>query len=52
MEPADIDGETGQQLGSFGEMVREATQMIPHLIATELTRGVLNRNGYLEGLKA
>ena len=48
---ANIGGKAGQQLGAFGEMIQEVTQMIPYLTVTELTKGVLDRSGYLEDLK-
>ncbi|HGF7715992.1 TPA: DNA helicase PcrA [Enterococcus faecium] len=48
---ANIGGKTGQQLGAFGEMIQEVTQMIPYLTVTELTKEVLDRSGYLEDLK-
>lgn len=48
---ANIGGKAGQQLGAFGEMIQEVTQMIPYLTVTELTKEVLDRNGYLEDLK-
>ncbi len=48
---ANIGGKAGQQLGSFGEMIQEVTQMIPYLTVTELTKEVLDRSGYLEDLK-
>ncbi|NTL73926.1 DNA helicase PcrA [Enterococcus faecium] len=48
---ANIGGKAGQQLGAFGEMVQEVTQMIPYLTVTELTKEVLDRSGYLEDLK-
>ncbi len=51
VELANIGGKAGQQLGSFGEMVQEVTQMIPYLTVTELTKEVLDRSGYLEDLK-
>lgn len=51
VELANIGGKAGQQLGSFGEMIQEVTQMIPYLTVTELTKEVLNRSGYLEDLK-
>ncbi|HFJ6481095.1 TPA: DNA helicase PcrA [Enterococcus faecium] len=46
-----IGGKAGQQLGAFGEMIQEVTQMIPYLTVTELTKEVLDRSGYLEDLK-
>ncbi|WP_333759372.1 DNA helicase PcrA [Enterococcus faecium] len=48
---ANIGGKAGQQLGAFGEMIQEVTQMIPYLTVTELTKEVLDRSGYLENLK-
>ncbi|HCR2871310.1 TPA: DNA helicase PcrA [Enterococcus faecium] len=48
---ANIGGKAGQQLGVFGEMIQEVTQMIPYLTVTELTKEVLDRSGYLEDLK-
>lgn len=48
---ANIGGKAGQQLGTFGEMIQEVTQMIPYLTVTELTKEVLDRSGYLEDLK-
>lgn len=51
VELANIGGKAGQQLGSFGEMIQEVTQMIPYLTVTELTKEVLDRSGYLEDLK-
>ncbi|MEB4788236.1 DNA helicase PcrA [Enterococcus sp. E5-80] len=48
---ANIGGKAGQQLGAFGEMIQEVTQMIPYLTVTELTKEVLDRSGYLEVLK-
>ncbi|EJY53738.1 ATP-dependent DNA helicase PcrA [Enterococcus faecium 503] len=48
---ANIGGKAGQQLGAFGEMIQEVTQMIPYLTVTELTKEVLDRSGYLEDLK-
>lgn len=48
---ANIGGKVGQQLGAFGEMIQEVTQMIPYLTVTELTKEVLDRSGYLEDLK-
>ncbi|BDP73883.1 hypothetical protein EfmAA96_16680 [Enterococcus faecium] len=33
----------GQQLGAFGEMIQEVTQMIPYLTVTELTKEVLDK---------
>ncbi|ELZ1274289.1 DNA helicase PcrA [Enterococcus faecium] len=48
---ANISGKAGQQLGAFGEMIQEVTQMIPYLTVTELTKEVLDRSGYLEDLK-
>lgn len=48
---ANIGGNAGQQLGAFGEMIQEVTQMIPYLTVTELTKEVLDRSGYLEDLK-
>lgn len=48
---ASIGGKAGQQLGAFGEMIQEVTQMIPYLTVTELTKEVLDRSGYLEDLK-
>jgi DNA helicase-2/ATP-dependent DNA helicase PcrA len=46
-----IGGKAGQQLGSFGEMINEVTQMVPYMTVTELTKEVLERSGYLEDLK-
>ncbi|MDQ8367069.1 DNA helicase PcrA [Enterococcus faecium] len=51
MDLANIGGKAGQQLGAFGEMIQEVTQMIPYLTVTELTKEVLDRSGYLEDLK-
>ncbi|HAZ0752628.1 DNA helicase PcrA [Enterococcus faecium] len=51
VELANIGGKAGQQLGAFGEMIQEVTQMIPYLTVTELTKEVLDRSGYLEDLK-
>lgn len=51
VELANIGGKAGQQLGSFGEMIQEVTQMIPYLTVTELTKEVLDHSGYLEDLK-
>ncbi|MEB7410683.1 DNA helicase PcrA [Enterococcus lactis] len=51
VELANIGGKAGQQLGSFGEMIQEVTQVIPYLTVTELTKEVLDRSGYLEDLK-
>ncbi|MFB0876458.1 DNA helicase PcrA [Enterococcus lactis] len=48
---ANIGGKAGQQLGAFGEMIQEVTQMVPYLTVTELTKEVLDRSGYLEDLK-
>ncbi|EGP5228888.1 DNA helicase PcrA [Enterococcus faecium] len=48
---ANIGGKAGQQLGAFGEMIQEVTQMIPYLTVTELTKEILDRSGYLEDLK-
>ena len=48
---ANIGGKADQQLGAFGEMIQEVTQMIPYLTVTELTKEVLDRSGYLEDLK-
>lgn len=48
---ANIGGKAGQQLGAFGEMIQEVTQMIPYFTVTELTKEVLDRSGYLEDLK-
>ncbi|EGP4745200.1 DNA helicase PcrA [Enterococcus faecium] len=48
---ANIGGKAGQQLGAFGEMIQEVTQMIQYLTVTELTKEVLDRSGYLEDLK-
>ena len=48
---ANIGGKAGQQLGAFGDMIQEVTQMIPYLTVTELTKEVLDRSGYLEDLK-
>ncbi|HAQ3917176.1 TPA: DNA helicase PcrA [Enterococcus faecium] len=48
---ANIGGKAGQQLGAFGEMIQEVTQMIPYLTVAELTKEVLDRSGYLEDLK-
>ncbi|HAQ5336436.1 TPA: DNA helicase PcrA [Enterococcus faecium] len=48
---ANIGGKAGRQLGAFGEMIQEVTQMIPYLTVTELTKEVLDRSGYLEDLK-
>lgn len=48
---ANIGGKAEQQLGAFGEMIQEVTQMIPYLTVTELTKEVLDRSGYLEDLK-
>ena len=48
---ANIGGKAGQQLGAFGEMIQEVTQMIPYLTVTELTKEVLDRSGYIEDLK-
>lgn len=48
---ANIGGKAGQQLGAFGEMIQEVTQMIQYLTVTELTKDVLDRSGYLEDLK-
>ncbi|HAZ0583741.1 TPA: DNA helicase PcrA [Enterococcus faecium] len=48
---ANIGGKAGQQLGAFGEMIQEVTQMIPYLTVTELTKEVLDRSGYPEDLK-
>ena len=48
---SNIGGKAGQQLGTFGEMIQEVTQMIPYLTVTELTKEVLDRSGYLEDLK-
>lgn len=48
---ANISGKAGQQLGAFGEMIQEVTQMIQYLTVTELTKEVLDRSGYLEDLK-
>ncbi|HBL3235961.1 TPA: DNA helicase PcrA [Enterococcus faecium] len=48
---ANIGGKAGPQLGAFGEMIQEVTQMIPYLTVTELTKEVLDRSGYLEDLK-
>ena len=48
---ANIGGKAGQQLGTFGEMIQEVTQMIPYLTVTELTKEVLDRSGSLEDLK-
>ncbi|HAP7017386.1 TPA: DNA helicase PcrA [Enterococcus faecium] len=48
---ANIGGKAGQQLGAFGEMIQEVTQMISYLTVTELTKEVLDRSGYLEDLK-
>ncbi|HGM4545691.1 TPA: DNA helicase PcrA [Enterococcus faecium] len=51
VDMANIGGKAGQQLGAFGEMIQEVTQMIPYLTVTELTKEVLDRSGYLEDLK-
>ena len=51
MDLANIGGKAGQQLGAFGEMIQEVTQMIQYLTVTELTKEVLDRSGYLEDLK-
>ncbi|ELB38082.1 ATP-dependent DNA helicase PcrA [Enterococcus faecium EnGen0024] len=48
---ANIGGKAGQQLGAFGEMIQEVTQMIQYLTVTEFTKEVLDRSGYLEDLK-
>lgn len=48
---ANIGAKAGQQLGAFGEMIQEVTQMIQYLTVTELTKEVLDRSGYLEDLK-
>ncbi|WVE62069.1 DNA helicase PcrA [Enterococcus faecium] len=51
VDMANIGGKAGQQLGAFGEMIQEVTQIIPYLTVTELTKEVLDRSGYLEDLK-
>ena len=48
---ANISGKAGQQMGAFGEMISEVTQMLPYLTVTELTKEILERSGYLEDLK-
>ncbi|MBO0461420.1 DNA helicase PcrA [Enterococcus sp. DIV1298c] len=51
VELANIGGKAGTQLGSFGEMMHQLTEMIPYLTVTELTKEVLERSGYLDDLK-
>ncbi|MBE6171260.1 MAG: DNA helicase PcrA [Enterococcus faecium] len=51
VELANIGGKAGTQLGSFGEMMHQLTEMIPYLTVTELTKEVLDRSGYLDDLK-
>lgn len=51
VELANIGGKAGKQLGSFGEMMHQLTEMIPYLTVTELTKEVLERSGYLDDLK-
>ncbi|MBP1048054.1 DNA helicase PcrA [Enterococcus sp. BWM-S5] len=47
---ANISGKAGKELGSFGIMVQELTQMVPYLTITELVKEVLDRSGYKEDL--
>ncbi|MGM9902402.1 ATP-dependent DNA helicase PcrA [Enterococcus sp. 10A9_DIV0425] len=51
VELANISGKAGKQLGSFGEMIHQLTEMSVYLSVTELTKEVLERSGYMEDLK-
>lgn len=47
---ANISGKAGKELGSFGLMIQELTQMVPYMTITELVKEVLDRSGYKEDL--
>ncbi|OJG99188.1 ATP-dependent DNA helicase PcrA [Enterococcus termitis] len=47
---ANISGKAGKELGNFGLMIQDVTQMIPYLTITELVKEVLERSGYREEL--
>lgn len=47
-----IGGKAGRELGNFGQMMLELSQMIPFLTVTDLTEEVLKRTHYLDELKA
>lgn len=47
---ANISGKAGKEIGSFGRMIKDLTQMIPYLTISELVKEVLERSGYREEL--
>ncbi|MCB5952305.1 DNA helicase PcrA [Enterococcus sp. BWT-B8] len=52
VELANISGKAGKELGGFGLMIQELTQMVPYLTITELVKEVLDRSGYKDDLVA
>ncbi|MGC6769207.1 DNA helicase PcrA [Enterococcus sp. LJL51] len=50
VELANISGKAGKELGGFGLMIQELTQMIPYLTITELVKEILDRSGYKDDL--
>lgn len=50
IELSPITGKARAELGNFGVMIQDVSQMIPYLTITELVTEVLNRSGYREEL--
>ena len=48
---ANISGKAGKELGNFGMMIQDLSEMIGFLSITELVKEVLDRSGYRDELK-
>lgn len=48
---ANISGKAGKELGNFGMMIQDLSEMISFLSITELVKEVLDRSGYRDELK-
>lgn len=48
---ANISGKAGKELGNFGMMIQDFSEMIGFLSITELVKEVLDRSGYRDELK-
>ncbi|KAF1298630.1 ATP-dependent DNA helicase PcrA [Enterococcus sp. JM4C] len=52
IELANITGKAGKEIGNFGVMIDQLSQMVPYLSITELAKELIAKSGYEEDLKA
>ncbi|MGM0124081.1 ATP-dependent DNA helicase PcrA [Enterococcus sp. AZ194] len=51
IELANISGKAGKEIGNFGVMIDQLSQMVPYLTITELTKELIDKSGYEEDLR-